>query len=62
MKNEGDGTRSAPVSPRRFGQLPGLSVPDDFDQAVPETEAAVWEPTDSEPKTAPGFADHRQDH
>lgn len=29
--------------PRRFGQLPSLVVPNDFDDALPETELATWE-------------------
>ena len=29
--------------PRRFGQLPNLSVPDDFDEPLPEAELAAWE-------------------
>jgi hypothetical protein len=32
---------SAP--PRRFGQLPDLAVPDDFDDPLPETELTTWE-------------------
>lgn len=31
------------VAPRRFGQLPSLVVPDDFDDALPESELAPWE-------------------
>lgn len=30
-------------APRRFGQLPGLLVPDDFDEPLPESELAAWE-------------------
>jgi prevent-host-death family protein len=33
--------------PRRFGQLPSLVVPDDFDAPLPEAEIATWE--DSNP-------------
>jgi prevent-host-death family protein len=33
--------------PRRFGQLPHLSVPDDFDAPLPDAELAGWETTDS---------------
>jgi len=29
--------------PRRFGQLPHLVVPDDFDEPLPESEIAAWE-------------------
>jgi prevent-host-death family protein len=29
--------------PRRFGQLPALFVPDDFDDPLPDTEACGWE-------------------
>ncbi|BBY33751.1 prevent-host-death protein [Mycolicibacter minnesotensis] len=29
--------------PRRFGQLPSLVVPEDFDAALPEAELATWE-------------------
>ncbi len=29
--------------PRRFGQLPALAVPDNFDDPLPETEIAAWE-------------------
>jgi prevent-host-death family protein len=28
---------------RRFGQLPGMYVPDDFDRPLPETEVAAWQ-------------------
>jgi len=28
---------------RRFGQLPALTVPDDFDEQLPDTELAAWE-------------------
>lgn len=37
--------RLVPVQPvpRRFGQLPGLVVPDDFDAPMPESEIAAWE-------------------
>jgi prevent-host-death family protein len=33
--------------PRRFGQLPNLTVPDDFDEPLPDSELAGWESTDS---------------
>ncbi len=29
--------------PRRFGQLPTLAVPNDFDDALPDDEMAHWE-------------------
>jgi prevent-host-death family protein len=29
--------------PRRFGQLPTLVVPADFDEPLPETELTAWE-------------------
>jgi prevent-host-death family protein len=29
--------------PRRFGQLPSLAVPEDFDDPLPESELAAWE-------------------
>jgi prevent-host-death family protein len=31
--------------PRRFGQLPGLTVPDDFNAPLPDSELSVWEAT-----------------
>jgi len=30
-------------TPRRFGQLPNLVVPADFDESLPETELVTWE-------------------
>ena len=41
--------RLVPVTPgsRRFGQLPNLVVPDDFDDALPESELAAWENLDA---------------
>jgi prevent-host-death family protein len=30
-------------TPRRFGQLPNLAVPGDFDDPLPESELAAWE-------------------
>ncbi|WP_204081361.1 type II toxin-antitoxin system Phd/YefM family antitoxin [Mycobacterium riyadhense] len=30
-------------TPRRFGQLPNVTVPDDFDDPLPESELAAWE-------------------
>jgi prevent-host-death family protein len=37
--------RLVPITavPRRFGQLPSLVVPEDFDDALPATELATWE-------------------
>ena len=29
--------------PRKFGQLPALIVPDNFDEPLPEAEIAAWE-------------------
>ena len=29
--------------PRRFGQLPNLRVPDDFNEPLPDAEMAEWE-------------------
>mgnify|MGYP003498239032 CR=1 FL=1 len=29
--------------PRRFGQLPTLTVPDDFDEPLRDTEICAWE-------------------
>ena len=29
--------------PRRFGQLPALTVPDDFDEPLRDAEIAAWE-------------------
>ena len=48
MTNEGgDDTGLEPTSPRRFGQLPDLGVPDDFDEPLPQSEVAVWEASDT---------------
>jgi prevent-host-death family protein len=33
--------------PRKFGQLPKLLVPSDFDEPLPESELARWEGPDS---------------
>lgn len=38
----------SPTPPRRFGQLPDLAVPDDFDDPLPETELDMWEERASE--------------
>lgn len=29
--------------PRRFGQLPTLAIPEDFDEPLPDSELAAWE-------------------
>jgi len=52
MTIEGRDVGSTPITPRRFGQLPKLVVPDDFDEPLPPAEAAVWE----EPGSASGDA------
>jgi prevent-host-death family protein len=41
--------RLVPVRPmpRKFGQLPNLLVPNDFDEPLPESELARWESVDS---------------
>lgn len=47
------------TSPRRFGQLPDVAIPNDFDEPLPATEAAVWEapdPTAQEASAAPDDA------
>jgi hypothetical protein len=33
----------ATTSPRRFGKLENLSVPDTFDDPLPDAEVAAWE-------------------
>lgn len=33
--------------PRKFGQLPNLLVPKDFDEPLPDLELAVWEGAES---------------
>ena len=30
-------------APRRFGQLPNLTVPEDFDDPLPDSELAAWQ-------------------
>jgi prevent-host-death family protein len=30
-------------TPRRFGQLPNLSIPDGFDDPLPDSEITAWE-------------------
>jgi hypothetical protein len=48
MANAG-GTSVAPdvhpstKSPRTFGQLPSLGVPENFDDPLPDAEIAAWE-------------------
>lgn len=37
----------SPSRPRHFGQLPDLAVPDDFDEPLPPSEAAMWEVPES---------------
>lgn len=34
-------------APRRFGQLPNMSVPADFDEPLPDAELAGWEGEES---------------
>jgi prevent-host-death family protein len=34
----------AQVTPRTFGQLPNLLVPNTFDDPLPDDELATWEP------------------
>lgn len=38
MTSESGETGSKPTSPRHFGQLPGLVVPDDVDEPLPEDD------------------------
>lgn len=38
VTSEGGETGSEPTSPRRFGQLPGLVIPDDVDEPLPEDD------------------------
>ncbi len=35
----------ATARPRNFGQLPGLVVPDNFDEPLPADELSAWAPT-----------------
>jgi hypothetical protein len=35
--------QAATNTPRRFGQLQNLSVPDTFDNPLPDAETAAWE-------------------
>jgi hypothetical protein len=48
MGNAGDASVTPDVhpltkSPPRFGQLPSLGVPDNFDDPLPAAEIAAWE-------------------
>lgn len=36
-----------PTPPRHFGQLPALSVSDDFDEPLPQVEIDAWEDSDA---------------
>lgn len=40
--------RLVPITPvpRRFGQMPNLVVPNDFDEPLPASELAAWEGAD----------------
>lgn len=42
--NEGDAPvdSSANQTPRIFGQLPMLAVPDEFNEPLPDAEIAAW--------------------
>ncbi|WP_244438404.1 hypothetical protein [Mycolicibacterium septicum] len=44
--NAGSELSLPPTPPRRFGQLPELAIPGDFDEPLPPTEVAVWEEPD----------------
>lgn len=46
VANEGSVTGSGNTSPRHFGQLPELVISDDFDQPLPQDEAAFWDGPD----------------
>jgi hypothetical protein len=37
------GSESRPTPPRRFGELPGLVVPDDFDEPLPDEDWPIAE-------------------
>lgn len=37
------GVQPARMSPRSFGQLPSLSVPETFDDPLPDPESGAWE-------------------
>lgn len=48
----------SPTPPRQFGQLPDLAVPDDFDEPLPTSEAAVWEAPEPAAQDAGAALDH----
>ena len=63
VTNEGGDTASKlppPTPPRRFGQLPDLAIPDDFDAPLPDTEAEVWEAPDPPPQDDSGALDQEE--
>lgn len=37
----------ATPTPRQFGQMPNLSIPEDFDEPLPDTELVRWEGDES---------------
>jgi hypothetical protein len=39
---DADGDATASCSPRKFGQVPQLTVPDNFDQPLTDAEIAYW--------------------
>ena len=59
--NEGGDTGSRlplpPTPPRRFGQMPNDAIPDDFDEPLPPTEAAVWQAPDATAQDASAALD-----
>ena len=61
MTSEDDGPGSElpvpAVAPRRFGQLPSVAIPDDFDEPLPPNEAAVWEAPDATAQDASAALD-----
>jgi len=40
---KGDATASYSCGPREFGQVPQLTVPDNFDEPLTDAEIAPWE-------------------
>ena len=40
---DGDATASCSRSPRKFGQVPQLTVPDNFDEPLTDAQIAPWE-------------------
>jgi hypothetical protein len=40
---EGDATASYSCGPREFGQVPQLTVPDNFDEPLTDAQIAPWE-------------------